>query len=79
MTTITAIRDKLQDTSVERLKDILKPYFELDIYSSDFTIADLLTMMQRETDPQRMYKLSVQYQQLWINGHRPTKKSKGSK
>lgn len=70
MTNLTLIRESLEDDSKIKLKTILKPWFDQKANDTDLNQADLIALLNSETDPQRIYKLSSMYIKQWKSQHK---------
>ena len=63
MTKLLELREKL-DTET-RLKSILDPFFKQEHLESTMTASDIITLLNKESDPQMVYKLCHIYIQHW--------------
>ena len=74
MTNITLVRNKLKDPTVDKLKTILKPVFSSDC--DQLSLSDIITLLNQQTDPNMVYKLSVLYIKHYEKTH--LNKTKGT-
>ena len=63
MTKLLELREKL-DTET-RLKSILDPFFKQNHLESSLSASDIIKLLNRESDPQMVYKLCHVYIQHW--------------